>query len=440
MTALQATDRTVAELALRNLDVRALGRKLALPALLGAGVGFALLAGGHAHAIVADVERGLRVQPAWAALAVVLECLSLAGYVALLALVAGRATSRIGARESAQITLGGTAATRLLPTAGAGGLGLTVWALRRAGLSAQSATKTLLTFLVMLYSVFLAALVLAGGALSLGLVRTHGPRELGAVPALVALGVITLCAVLAVRRANGSHAGSPVRGGRVGNAALMLGEAVHEAVTLIRDGEARVAGAVAYWSFDAAVLWAMLHALGSRPALPVVVLAYFGGQLANTLPVPGSVSGGIAGVLIAFGVPVELAVPAVLAYRAISVWLPVPLAIASVPALRATVARWGSSNDADVGSPRERSGARPHDERKPVRHNADDHLSTESVLRASHGGPVGNSLTRAPRARCSRGGQARPPRAKPHRSAALAALMCASAGGVPARLASSLPQ
>jgi uncharacterized membrane protein YbhN (UPF0104 family) len=73
----------------------------------------------------------------------------------------------------------------------------------------------------------------------------------------------------------------------------------------------------------------------------VVALAYFAGQVANTLPLPGSVSAGVTGVLVAFGVPVVVALPAVLAYRAIAVWLPSPLAIAAVPALRATTARWG---------------------------------------------------------------------------------------------------
>jgi len=70
------------------------------------------------------------------------------------------------------------------------------------------------------------------------------------------------------------------------------------------------------------------------------VLAYFVGQVANTLPIPGSVSGGIAGVLIAFGVAPELALPAVLAYRTVAVWLPTPFAVAAVPALRGTIARW----------------------------------------------------------------------------------------------------
>ena len=119
-----------------------------------------------------------------------------------------------------------------------------------------------------------------------------------------------------------------------------MGDAVCDALRLIRTGDPRLGGAVAYWAFDAAVLWAMLHAFGAPPVLPVIVLAYFVGQVANTLPIPGSVSGGIAGVLIAFGVAPELALPAVLAYRTVAVWLPTPFAVAAVPALRGTIARW----------------------------------------------------------------------------------------------------
>ena len=94
------------------------------------------------------------------------------------------------------------------------------------------------------------------------------------------------------------------------------------------------------------MLWATLHAFGAAPALPVVVLAYFVGQVANTLPLPGSVSGGIAGVLIAFGVPAVLALAAVLAYRTVAVWLPSPAALAALPGFRATLARWSAEDGA----------------------------------------------------------------------------------------------
>lgn len=342
-----APDHTVAEFALPSLDVRALARRAAVPALLAlVAIAAALLAQSHVHALADPIRRGLGLNPGWAALAVVFECVSLAGYVGLLSLVAGRAAPRVGVRESAQITLAGAAATRLLPTAGAGGLALAVWALRQAGLRSRAATRTLLVFLVVLYSVFLVSIVLSGAALALGLVSNHGPLELSAIPASAAALGIAFCVALASRRGvvgDAGESGDPDREEprrRITASARFLADAVREASGLVRAGDPRLAGAIAYWAFDAAVLWAMLHAFGSSPVLPVIVLAYFVGQVANTLPIPGSVSGGIAGVLIAFGVAPGLALPAVLAYRAVAVWLPSPLAIAAVPALRGTIARW----------------------------------------------------------------------------------------------------
>jgi uncharacterized membrane protein YbhN (UPF0104 family) len=342
-----SANHTAVDVALPPLDVRALARRAAVPAALAlAALGAVLLAQSHVHAVSDAINRGLGVSPGWAAVAVVFECASLAGYVGLLSLVAGRATPRVGVRESAQITLAGAAATRLLPTAGAGGLALAFWALRQAGLRMQAATRTLLSFLVVLYSVFLGSVLFSGAALAFGLGTDHGPVELAAIPAAVAALGIVSALVLAAKRGvepdacTNDAADVAQRGSRIKVSAQLVGDAVRDALGLIRSGDARLAGAVAYWAFDAAVLWAMLHALGSPPALPVIVLAYFVGQMANTLPIPGSVSGGIAGVLIAFGVAPDLAVPAVLAYRTIAVWLPTPAAIAALPALRTTVAHW----------------------------------------------------------------------------------------------------
>jgi uncharacterized membrane protein YbhN (UPF0104 family) len=341
------SDPRALDFALSGLDVRALARRAALPAVLAiAAVTAVVLLQSHVHVLADSIRRVLDLNPGWALAAIVLECLSLAGYVALLWLVAGRAAPTIGARESAQITFAGAAATRLLPTAGAGGLALALWALRQAGLRPRAATRTLLAFLVVLYSVFLAAIVFAGAVLALGLVGNHGPRELSAVAATGAAIGILACLALGSRRREETDAVASdeleSRGyrGRISASARLLGDAVRDALGLLRTGDARLAGAIAYWMLDAAVLWAMLHAFGSAPALPVVVLAYFVGQVANTLPLPGSVSGGIGGVLIAFGVSSGMALPAVLAYRTVAVWLPTPAAIAAVPALRATIARW----------------------------------------------------------------------------------------------------
>jgi putative heme transporter len=331
-----ALEEPCGELSLPALDVRGLGRRLAIVAVGLAAVGALLaLAAPHLHTVEHALARAVTLQPAWGAVAIGLEAVSLAGYVILLAGVAGRSTQRIGIRESAAITFAGTAATRVLPTAGAGGAALTLWTLRRAGLRTRAATRTLLTFLVLLYAVFLGSIVVSGGALGLGLAHSHGPAAVGVVPAALAVVVIVVALALAARRPRNPRS-------RAGRTLQLLGESVSDALALVRSGDPRMAGAVIYWLFDAAVLWAMLHAFGSSPSLLVVMLAYFVGQAATTLPLPGSVSGGMAGVLIVFGVPAVLALPAVLAYRTVAVWLPVPGGVAALSSLRSMVARWAA--------------------------------------------------------------------------------------------------
>jgi len=344
-----ASDHAIPHPATPALDVRVLARRVGpAAALAGAAVAALLVAGGRVHAFTAALHRALGAGAGWALVGAALECASLVGYVSLLSLAAGRAVPRARTRESAQITLAGAAATRLLPTAGAGGLALMLWTLRRAGARPAVAVRTTLVFLVLLYSVFLVALALSGAALTFGLTDSRTPVELSAVPAVGAALAIDTCLVLASRRRHqadsdvvGVREGGGTRRQRVTAGARLFGEAVRDATRMLRTKDPRLAGAIAYWAFDAAVLWAMLRAFGSAPALPVIALAYFLGQVANTVPLPGSVSGGMAAVLIASGVAPELAVPAVLAYRALAVWLPTPAAIAAVPALRTTIARWG---------------------------------------------------------------------------------------------------
>ena len=353
-----ASDQAVSEPVLPAPDLRGLVRKGAVPAALAAvAVAVVLLGGGPLHAFADALRRGLDASPAWAAAGVAFEAVSLGGYVALLSLVAGRATPRIGPRESAQITLAGAAATRLLPTAGVGGAALAVWVFRRAGLRAAAAARTLLSFMVVLYAVFLAAIAVSGAVLALGLAGNHGPVALTAIPAGAALAAIGLCLALAARHrpkpgvAPADRAGdSAGRGARLASAGKVLGHAVQDAIRLTGSGDPRLLGAAAYWLFDAAVLWAMMHAFGAPPALPVVLLAYLMGQVANTIPIPGSVSGGMVGVLLAFGVSAGLAVPAVLVYRLISVWIPLPAAVAAFPRLRATIVRWAREDASTIAS------------------------------------------------------------------------------------------
>lgn len=338
------------DLVLPAFDVQALARRAALPAAFaGAGAAAVVLAGGPLQAFADAFGRALAADPRWVTAAAAFEILSFSGYVALLWLVGSRATPRLGPRESAQVTLGGAAVTRLLPTGGAGGVAMTIWAFRRAGLSATDANRTLLTFLVILYSVFLGAIALAGGALALGLASGGAPSALSALPAAGAALAIAAGLALAAR-SPGAVTSTPAVGASrarrlraaVGNAPASLGAAVRDALAIIRRGDLRLLGAFVWWGLDAAVLWAMLHALGEPPALAIIVLGYFVGQVANMIPLPGAVSGGMVGVLLGFGVETDLAIAAVLAYRSVAIWLPAPFGLVALRSLRRTVARWDS--------------------------------------------------------------------------------------------------
>lgn len=328
-----------ADFSLPSLDLKALARRAALPAALVAGAAaVVIVAGGPLQAFADALQRAAAADPAWVATAAAFELLSFAGYVALLWLVGSRASKRLGLRESVQVTLGGAAATRLLPTAGVGGAALTLWSLRRSGLSTRGATRTLLAFLVLLYSVFLGSIAVTGTLLA---VRGDGPLALTALPAAGALlGILLPLAAAALRPAEGT--------GRLRTAASVLGGGVRDALGHVRSGDARLLGAVAWWGFDMAVLWAMLHTFGAPPAFAVVVLAYFVGQLGNTIPIPGAVSGGLVGVLLAFGVQPDLAIVSVLGYRAVAIWLPAPIGLVALGGLRRTLARWGSEDAAPV--------------------------------------------------------------------------------------------
>jgi hypothetical protein len=76
----------------------------------------------------------------------------------------------------------------------------------------------------------------------------------------------------------------------------------------------------------------------------VLVLGYFIGQVANTVPLPGAASGGMVAAFLALGMPAEVVLPAVLAYRAIAIWTPVPAGAVALGGLRRTVKRWAAED------------------------------------------------------------------------------------------------
>jgi uncharacterized protein (TIRG00374 family) len=291
----------------------------------------------------------------WLGLGVVLEVASFFGYVALFRAVFVRGASRIQWRESYEITMAGLAATRLFASAGAGGIALTAWAVRRSGMEPRRVACRMIAFMALLYGVYMATLVIDGLGLYLGLFPGPAPFAITIVPAI--FGAVVIVLFLAVSLLPGDFDRLVARGtkggGRLARITARLATApataatgVRTALDLVRSGDPYLLGAIAWWGFDLAVLWACFHAFGHVPPKAVIVMAYFVGMLGNTLPLPGGiggVDGGMIGAFSAFGVPVELSVVSVLAYRGLAFWLPtLPGAIAYLQ-LRRTVSRWRTS-------------------------------------------------------------------------------------------------
>jgi len=288
----------------------------------------------------------------WFGMAFVLELCSFFGYIILFRGVFIRGQSRIDWSESYQITMASLAATRLFAAAGAGGIALTAWAVRRSGMAARVVACRMVAFLALLYGVYMITLVIDGVGLYLGVIPGGGSFAITVVPAIFGAVVIVLfLGISKLPRDLGRMVGpwAAERGWtarlayRLAAASASAASGVRTAMDLLRERNPAVLGAMAWWGFDIAVLWACFHAFGASPPKGVIVMSYFVGMLANTLPLPGGiggVDGGMIGAFTAFGVDVELSVVAVLAYRAFAFWLPtLPGAVAYLQ-LRRTVQRW----------------------------------------------------------------------------------------------------
>ncbi len=271
--------------------------------------------------------------------------------------VRARADERIGWRESYQITMAGLVATRLFAAAGAGGVALTAWALRRSGMEPRLVACRMVAFMVLLYVVYAASLLIDGIGLGSGLFPGGGSFAITIVPAIVAAVLFAIAGAMALlpgdleRRLERWAEGSGRLAHWVARAVTvpaLAASGVRTAIELVRSRNAWLLGALAWWGFDISVLWAMFHAFGSPPPFTVIWMAYFVGMLGNLLPLPGGlggVEGGMIGAFAAFGVDFNLAVLAVLSYRGISFWLPTfPGAVAYFQ-LRRTVARWRDEQD-----------------------------------------------------------------------------------------------
>jgi uncharacterized protein (TIRG00374 family) len=274
-------------------------------------------------------------RPGWIVAGVALEALSCLSYVVMFRPIFCRHMPRRTSQEIAWSTL---AMGSIVPASGAGGLALGAWILHQGGMPAERIARRSVAFFLVKSSVNFVAVAVIGTAMALG-VGPHFSLWLTAVPAFLATAVIVLVAAiprLGPGTPPGEGAGRVRRFLYASRRALITGTA--EAVGIVRSRERVVIlGAIGYWLFDNAVLWATFHAFGESPPITVILMGYLIGQLGGALPLPGGVGGidgGLLGALIVFGTPAAVTAAAVLAYRLILFWLPLIVGAAFFISLR----------------------------------------------------------------------------------------------------------
>ena len=290
----------------------------------------------------------------WIVVAFAFSILMFASYVGLFKGIVGEQV-RLRWGESYQITMAGLAATRLFSAGGAGGIVLTYWALRKAGMPRRQSAGRMVAFLVLLYAVYMFTLVINGILLEAGVFEGPNPAGLTIVPAAIGGGVVLLFLLIALipgdfqRRLADSSPDS--RLGRIGVRLASVPETMAAgtrlAIAIVRSpsrGGLALAGAVGFWAANIAILWASFKAFDVSVGGAVIVQGFFVGMVANLFPFApggvGAVDAGMIGTFVLFGLPSSAVFAAVLCYRVIAFWLPLPPGVVAFLQLRRTVKRW----------------------------------------------------------------------------------------------------
>jgi uncharacterized protein (TIRG00374 family) len=293
--------------------------------------------------------------PLWIAVAIGFNIVAFGTYIALFKAVVGGDALRFSWRETYEINMAGLAATLLFSAGGAGGIVLTFWALRKAGMRRHDVARRMVAFLTLHYAFYPLALILFGILLRTGVLHGESSVELTIVPAGVAGVVLVLGLLLALIPPDlGPRIARFVHGDRgraiakkVGRIPATFAEGFRFAISLFahpRQGGLAVLGAAGFWAANIGILWASFHAFGVHVPLAVVVQGFFLGMVANLIPFApagvGAVDAGMIGAFVLFGLPEDTVFPAILVYRLVAFWMPIPFGVVAFFQLRTRVQGW----------------------------------------------------------------------------------------------------
>jgi uncharacterized membrane protein YbhN (UPF0104 family) len=296
--------------------------------------------------------------PLWIGIAIGFCAASFVCYIALFKAVVGGDALKLTWNETYEINMAGVAATLIFSAGGAGGIALTYWALRKAGMVRGEVARRMVAFLTLHYAFYPIALILFGILLRTGVMNGEDSVELTIIPAgvaglLLVLGMLIALVPPDLTERVGSFA--QAHGGdrahaivvNVAKAPAIVGEGLRFAIGLFAHpsrGGLAVLGAAGYWATSIGVLWASFHAFGVHVPLAVVVQGFFLGMVANLFPLApagvGAVDAGMIGAFVLFGLPEDTVFPAILVFRFVAFWLPIPFGIVAFFQLRKTVHRW----------------------------------------------------------------------------------------------------
>jgi uncharacterized membrane protein YbhN (UPF0104 family) len=269
-----------------------------------------------------------RASPPWLLTCLVLEVTAFTGYVmSLRGVIAHAGGPLLRPVSSLRLWLATVGGTRIVSPAGAGGMAIMFWLLRRAGLGARDSAARVLGFNILIFAVFggwawATALIIAlsfGQSAPLGLT----------LPWLIGVPIIGAAAFWVSQGPRGVRLSSDTGRGwiRKALAGAVAGLMFARSVLGPPRPDARAfLGAIVYWAADVACLWAALNAVGADVTLHGVGLAYATAYIAMLLPLPtggyGAIDAAATFALTVLGVPLAEAVVGVVVWRVFNFWLP----------------------------------------------------------------------------------------------------------------------
>jgi uncharacterized protein (TIRG00374 family) len=286
--------------------------------------------------------------PVWLAAVALAEVASCLGY-----LLVFRSTfcPQMSWGLSYDISMAEQAANSLLPSGGAGGLALGVWALHQAGMATGHIARRTVAFFVVTSAPNFAAVVVAGLLTFIGVFPGDQSVVFTLVPALIAAAVIEFAWISPkllrtfgkpLAATGGERWLDRARHG-IRHGLQAAADGFDLAKALLRSHSFGViVGSFSYMAFDIAALGFGFAAVGHVPPFGTLLMGYLIGQLGNLLPVPGGIGGtegALVGMFAIYGVNVPLAVAAVFVYRLFQLTVPALLGAPAFVLLRRKLTR-----------------------------------------------------------------------------------------------------